>query len=50
LATQQTAIRLRIDVDYPYPSARAKSFLYIALGIKKRKGEDYLGMLASSLG
>ena len=29
-------IRLRIDVDYPYPS-RAKSFLYLALGIKKRK-------------
>ncbi len=42
MATQQTAIRLRIDVDYPYPSARAKSFLYIALGIKKRRGEDYL--------
>src|SRR5208283_4840420 len=34
-------IKLRIDVDYPYPS-RAKSFLYIALGIKKIKGKDYL--------
>ncbi len=34
-------IKLRIDVDYPYPS-RAKSFLYIALGIKKRKGKGYL--------
>ncbi len=34
-------IKLRIDVDYPYPS-RYKSFLYIALGIKKRKSVDYL--------
>jgi len=34
-------IKLRLDVDYPYPS-RAKSFLYTALGIKKRKGKDYL--------
>ena len=34
-------IKLRLDVDYPYPS-RAKSFLYIALGIKKRGGKDYL--------
>jgi hypothetical protein len=34
-------IRLRLDVDYPYPS-RAKSFLYTALRIKKRKGKDYL--------
>jgi hypothetical protein len=33
--------KLRLDVDYPYPS-RAKSFLYIALGIKKRRGKDYL--------
>jgi len=33
--------KLRLDVDYPYPS-RAKSFLYIALGIKKRGGKDYL--------
>ena len=34
-------IKLRLDVDYPYPS-RAKSFLYIALGINKRKSKDYL--------
>lgn len=34
-------IKLRIDVDYPYPS-RSKSFLYIALGVKKRKSIDYL--------
>ncbi len=34
-------IKLRIDVDYPYPS-RAKSFLYVALRIKKRKSKDYL--------
>jgi len=34
-------IKLRIDVDYPYPS-RAKSFLYIALRMKRRKGKDYL--------
>ena len=34
-------IKLRIDVDYPYPS-RAKSFLYLALGIKKRRRKDYL--------
>ena len=34
-------IKLRIDVDYPYPS-RAKSFLYLALGIKNRKSKDYL--------
>lgn len=33
-------IKLRIDVDYPYPS-RAKSFLYVALGIKK-KSKGYL--------
>ncbi len=33
--------KLRLDIDYPYPS-RAKSFLYIALGIKKRDGRDYL--------
>jgi len=41
LANEQAMIKLRIDVDYPYPS-RAKSFLYIALGIKKRKSKDYL--------
>ena len=34
-------IKLRLDVDYPYPS-RAKSFLYIALGVKNRKSKDYL--------
>jgi len=41
LANEDAMIKLRIDVDYPYPS-RAKSFLYIALGIKKRKGKNYL--------
>jgi hypothetical protein len=41
LANEQAMIKLRLDVDYPYPS-RAKSFLYIALRIKKRKGKDYL--------
>ena len=34
-------IKLRIDVDYPYPS-RAKSFLYVALGIKSKDAKDYL--------
>ncbi|MGD0644462.1 MAG: hypothetical protein ABSA75_06105 [Candidatus Bathyarchaeia archaeon] len=34
-------IKLRIDVDYAYPS-RSKSFLYVALGIKKSKSNDYL--------
>ena len=29
-------IKLRLDVDYPYPS-RAKSFVYIALGNKKKR-------------
>jgi hypothetical protein len=38
----QAMIKLRIDVDYPYPSSRAKSFLYIALGIKTRKSNSYL--------
>jgi hypothetical protein len=33
-------IKLRIDVDYPYPS-RAKSFAYVALGIKS-KSSSYL--------
>ena len=42
VAKQQATIKLRIDVDYPYPSSRAKSFLYIALGLKTRKGKDYL--------
>jgi hypothetical protein len=41
LANEEVMIKLRLDVDYPYPS-RAKSFLYIALGIKKRKSKDYL--------
>jgi hypothetical protein len=41
LANEDAMIKLRLDVDYPYPS-RAKSFLYIALGIKKRKSKDYL--------
>ena len=41
MANEEVMIKLRLDVDYPYPS-RAKSFLYIALGIKKRKGKDYL--------
>ena len=34
-------IKLRIDVDYPYPS-RTKSFLYVALRIKSKNGENYL--------
>ncbi len=34
-------IKIRIDVDYPYPS-RAKSFLYVALGIKSKNRKDYL--------
>jgi hypothetical protein len=34
-------IKLRIDVDYPYPS-RTKSFLYVALRIKNKNGENYL--------
>jgi hypothetical protein len=41
LANEEAMIKIRLDVDYPYPS-RAKSFLYIALGIKKRKSKDYL--------
>jgi hypothetical protein len=41
LANEQAMIKLRMDVDYPYPS-RAKSFLYLALGIKNRKSKDYL--------
>jgi hypothetical protein len=42
LSEKQPTIKLRIDVDYPYPSSRAKSFLYIALGIKSHKGKGYL--------
>ena len=38
----QTTIKLRIDVDYPYPSSRSRSFLCVALGIKRRDGKDYL--------
>jgi hypothetical protein len=38
----QATIKLRIDVDYPYPSSRKKSFFYVALGIKNRRGKDYL--------
>ncbi len=34
-------IKLRIDVDYPYPS-RAKSFLCVALKIKKKLSKNYL--------
>ena len=34
-------IKLRIDVDYPYPS-RAKSFLCVALRIKKKLSKNYL--------
>ena len=34
-------IKLRLDVDYPYPS-RAKSFLYVALRIKRKSSPDYL--------
>ncbi len=41
MANEEAMIKLRIDVDYPYAS-RTKSFLYIALGIKKRKSKDYL--------
>ena len=42
MTMEQNTIRLRIDVDYPFPSSRPKSFLYIAFGIKKKKGKDYL--------
>ena len=41
MANEEAMIKLRIDVDYPYPS-RVKSFLYVALRIKKRKSHDYL--------
>ena len=37
---EQAMIKVRLDVDYPYPS-RAKSFLFLALGIK-RKSRNYL--------
>ena len=41
MANEEAMINLRIDVDYPYPS-RAKSLLYVALRIKKRRSHDYL--------
>ncbi len=40
--SEKPTIKLRIDVDYPFPSSRAKSFLYIALGIKSKKNPSYL--------
>ena len=42
MSEKQPTIKIRIDVDYPYPSSRAKSFFYVALGIKSHKGKDYL--------
>ena len=41
MANEDAMIKLRLDVDYPYPSM-AKNYLYIALGIKNRKGKDFL--------
>jgi hypothetical protein len=41
LANEQPTIKVRLDVDYPYPS-RTKSFVYLALGIKRKKNIDYL--------
>ncbi len=41
VAPDQAMIKLRLDVDYPYPS-RAKSFLYVALRIKSKRGSNYL--------
>jgi hypothetical protein len=40
--SEQPAIKIRIDVDYPYPSSRTRSFLYVALGIKRKGGLSYL--------
>jgi hypothetical protein len=40
LENEQVVIKLRLDVDYAYPS-RAKSFVYLALGVKK-KSRNYL--------
>ena len=40
MANEQAMIKLRLDVDYAYPS-RAKSFVYLAFGIKK-KSRNYL--------
>ena len=42
MTENQTTIKLRIDVDYPYPSSRSRSFLCVALGIKRRDSKDYL--------
>lgn len=41
MATEQETIKLRVDVDYPYAS-RSKGFLYVALGIKSKKSNNYL--------
>ncbi len=41
MANEQAVIKIRLDVDYAYPS-RTKSFAYLALGIKKKTGRDYL--------
>ena len=41
LANEEAMIKLRIDVDYPYTS-RAKSFLHVALRIKRTNDKDYL--------
>ena len=41
MTIEDAMIKLRIDVDYPYTS-RAKSFLYIALRVKRIGGSDYL--------
>lgn len=40
--SEQSIIKIRVDVDYPYPSDRAKSFLYVKLGIKRRGSDSYL--------
>lgn len=41
MAIELAMIKLRIDVDYPYPS-RARSFLHVALRIKRKKDKNYL--------
>jgi hypothetical protein len=41
LVTEKAMITLRIDVDYPYPS-RLKSFLCVALRVRRGKGDSYL--------
>ncbi len=40
MANEQAVIKLRLDVDYAYPS-RAKSFTYLAFGIKNKR-KNYL--------